>query len=308
MRVPRFALLTVGAALFVAACETGPNQPEAPTGVPGPSLTVDLQNPPLDSDNSIRLEGAKICKYGTNADFTYDIVDRSGQGGDASGNFSLVADECVLLVLADGAGADVTVTELVANLGADEQFDELVVTTQDEGGPLVVSAPLATPSATVTVHGSGGGFTVRAGAVFEFYNSVIPPTGGEGCTPGYYKNLKKHLFAWTDAGYDPDQLVSSVFSEAGNAPYAALGGATLHEGLSFRGGDSVAEKAEILLRAAIAAVLNADGPNVSYSFTSADIIADVNAALLSQDIDDILDLAKELDDENNAGCPLDNGR
>jgi hypothetical protein len=97
-----------------------------------------------------------------------------------------------------------------------------------------------------------------------------------------------------------------MFAAAAAAPYAALGAATLHEGLSFQGGNSVEEKAEILLRAAIAAVLNADNPNVSYAFSSAQIIAAVNAALASQDIGTILSLASDLDDENNAGCPLGN--
>jgi hypothetical protein len=135
----------------------------------------------------------------------------------------------------------------------------------------------------------------------------MPPMADEGCTPGYYKNLKKHLFAWTDAGYDPDQSVASVFGEAANAPYAALGAATLHEGLSFQGGDSLEEKAEILLRAAIAAVLNASNPNVSYAYTAAGVIADVNAALASGDASEILSLAADLDSANNAGCPLGNG-
>jgi len=147
---------------------------------------------------------------------------------------------------------------------------------------------------------------VTSGAVDDIVFTP-PDRGGEGCTPGYYKNLRKHAFAWADAGWDPNNdIVSDMFSEAANAPYAALGNASLHEGLSFQGGNSVAEKAEILLRAAIAAVLNADNPNVSYAFSSAQIIADVNAALASQDISTILSLASDLDDENNAGCPLGN--
>lgn len=134
-----------------------------------------------------------------------------------------------------------------------------------------------------------------------------PDRGGEGCTPGYYKNLRKHLFAWTDAGWDPNDPVSSMFSESANAPYATLGAADLIDGLSFQGGNSVEEKAEILLRAGIAAVLNADNPNVSYPFASVEIIDAVNAALASQNIELILFVATILDGANNGGCPLGNG-
>jgi hypothetical protein len=139
------------------------------------------------------------------------------------------------------------------------------------------------------------------------FGYMEPPGGDEGCTPGYYKNLRKHLFAWVQAGYDPNQSVASVFSEAANAPYSALGAASLHDGLSFQGGDSVEEKAEILLRAAIAAVLNASNPNVEYPRSAGAVIADVNAALASQDPSVILGLASDLDYDNNRGCPLGNG-
>ena len=60
------------------------------------------------------------------------------------------------------------------------------------------------------------------------------------------------------------------------------------------------------LRAAIAAVLNAGSPNVSYAVTSTQIINSVNAALASQNATTITDLATKLDGYNNgiAGCPL----
>jgi len=38
--------------------------------------------------------------------------------------------------------------------------------------------------------------------------------------------------------------------------------------------------------------------------TTADVIADVNAALASGDRQTMLDLAGELDADNNLGCPL----
>ncbi|RLD02180.1 MAG: hypothetical protein DRI65_15100, partial [Chloroflexota bacterium] len=39
-----------------------------------------------------------------------------------------------------------------------------------------------------------------------------PPPGGDGCTPGFWKNTRKHLPAWV--GYTPGQDFSSVFEDA----------------------------------------------------------------------------------------------
>jgi hypothetical protein len=85
-----------------------------------------------------------------------------------------------------------------------------------------------------------------------------------------------------------------------------MGSATQVQALNFQGGDSVQEKAEILLRAAVAAVLNADSPGVNFPWTSAEVIDAVNAALASQDATMIINLAAQLDADNNGpgGCPL----
>jgi hypothetical protein len=124
-----------------------------------------------------------------------------------------------------------------------------------------------------------------------------PPTGNEGCTPGYWKN---HLDAWV--GYSPDQTVNSVFTGA----LPSVGTSTLQQALSFGGGPGVLGAEQILLRAAVAALLNAANPDVDYALTTAEVIADVNAALASGDRDTILELATELDALNNGagGCPL----
>ena len=53
-------------------------------------------------------------------------------------------------------------------------------------------------------------------------------------------------------------------------------------------------------------MLNADNPNVDYPWTAAAVVNAVNAALASQDADQILSLAGQLDGDNNGpgGCPL----
>ena len=62
--------------------------------------------------------------------------------------------------------------------------------------------------------------------------------------------------------------------------------------------------AEILLRAAVAAILNASHPDINYPREVSDIIADVNEALVSSDREDLINLAKSLDEDNNLGCPI----
>lgn len=124
----------------------------------------------------------------------------------------------------------------------------------------------------------------------------------QGCTPGYWKN---HTDEWDNTAFSTGDLVSSIFARAGSAPYADLGDDTLLEALDYEGGDTLEDKARILLRAAVASVLNASHPDVDFGMSVSEIQTAVNAALDSQDKDEILSLATELDGLNNSGCPLD---
>jgi hypothetical protein len=92
-----------------------------------------------------------------------------------------------------------------------------------------------------------------------------------------------------------------VFDAAGLGDLADV---TLLEALSFGGGSTLTEAQQVLLRQAVAALLNAAHPDVDFSLTTAEIIAAVNTALASGDRDTILDLAEELATANEAGCPL----
>ena len=118
--------------------------------------------------------------------------------------------------------------------------------------------------------------------------------GDEGCTPGYWKQ-SHHFDSWT-APYDPGDPVAGVF--------AGAGAGTLLDALQGGGGSGVAGARKILLRAAVAALLNAASNGVEYPHSIAEIDAAVEAALASNDRDTMLDLAGELDADNNLGCPL----
>jgi hypothetical protein len=54
----------------------------------------------------------------------------------------------------------------------------------------------------------------------------------------------------------------------------------------------------------VAALLNSAHPDVDYPRTTSSVIADVNAALASNNRTTMLNLASALDRDNNLGCPL----
>jgi uncharacterized repeat protein (TIGR01451 family) len=133
-----------------------------------------------------------------------------------------------------------------------------------------------------------------------------PPVGHEGCTPGYWK-VEQHFDSWVPTGYTTGQLLTSVFTlpaSLTDAQGETFGDDTLLQALGYGGGPAVDGAARILLRAAVASLLNSASPDVDFTMTTADLIADVNAALASLDRQTMLDLAGELDAANNFGCPL----
>jgi hypothetical protein len=130
----------------------------------------------------------------------------------------------------------------------------------------------------------------------------------QGCTPGYWKQ-SQHFDSWP-APYTPGTLVKNVFNVSaflqngkldlnGNGLDDTLAGA-----LNYQGGSGTRGAARILLRAAVAALLNAASPDVDYPLTTTEVINQVNAALASNNRDTMLALASTLDSNNNLGCPL----
>jgi len=114
-----------------------------------------------------------------------------------------------------------------------------------------------------------------------------PPAGGEGCTPGYWKQ-SHHFDSWP-APYLPSQQFSSVFENA-------FPGLTLLQVLELQGGGLNA-----LGRHTVAALLSAASPGVDYDLTAAEVIAAFNAVFPGGDYET---LKNRLDALNNQGCPL----
>jgi hypothetical protein len=81
-------------------------------------------------------------------------------------------------------------------------------------------------------------------------------------------------------------------------------GDTLEDALMYHGGNTTEGAAQILLRNAVASVLNAAHPNINYPVLLDDLIGEVNEALGSMDRDTMLGLEEILDDFNNFEADL----
>ena len=122
--------------------------------------------------------------------------------------------------------------------------------------------------------------------------------GDEACGLGYWKN---HPLDWM--GYLPTDTLGSVFTIP--TELAELETSTLDDALRFGGGSGAIGGAKILLRHAVAALLTAAHPDLSYPRTEGDVISAVEAALASLDKNTMTSLADELEADNEMGCALD---
>lgn len=116
---------------------------------------------------------------------------------------------------------------------------------------------------------------------------VPTPGGGQGCSPGYWKNHS----AWP-APYSPGQLFSSVFANA-------FPGKTMQQVLEQGGGGLKA-----LGRQTVSALLNAASPGVSYELSEAEVISKFNAAYASGVYEPTKNEFEALTDVNGRICPL----
>ena len=119
----------------------------------------------------------------------------------------------------------------------------------------------------------------------HYYGEEPPQTGGQGCTPGYWKQ-DHHYDSWV--GYSPSDSFDAVFG-------VSYGG-TLAEAADAKGGG-----ANALARHAVAALLNAANGGVDYLYSTQDVIDMVQAAFASGDYNGTKDLFEA---QNEMGCPL----
>ncbi len=147
-------------------------------------------------------------------------------------------------------------------------------------GPFDVFVPWNDPDGVVDGQGYRVAIVVNGTNVAheEGILDCPPPPGGEGCTPGYWKN---HLEDWSPTGYKPDDPFQTVFG-------VDLGFATLGDAIVAKGGGDAK-----VARHGTAALLSASHPDVDYPFTAVQVIASVQLG----DVDDLV-AANEL------GCQI----
>ena len=112
-----------------------------------------------------------------------------------------------------------------------------------------------------------------------------PPSTGEGCSHGYWKN---HMKTWVS--FKPGDKFGAVFQ------VDSAGNRSLLDTLKMGGGD-----AKALGREAVAALLNATHPDVSYFYEAAEIKSIVQNAFTTKDFETAKNL---LELRNTADCPL----
>lgn len=285
-----------GGALFVAAACS-------PEGVSDQTL-FGPEIAPAVVEGPLALQ-VRLCKISNDNEFvgeSFDFTVSASPGGEyveqaeptiEAGDNTLEGAPCEVVWSRPETSFDdesmITITELLPTGYALE-----TIAVSRVGGDIVIDDPTE-PSLT---------FAPLGGATVYFKQVRTddpppppPPSGDEGCTPGYWK-VSQHHDSWEPTGYTTGQTVGSVFANA--SPYA---GTTLVDALGFGGGPGINGAKKILLRAAVAALLNASHPDVAYPRSAADVIADVSAALAGSR-DTMLALASELDEDNNLGCPL----
>jgi hypothetical protein len=116
-----------------------------------------------------------------------------------------------------------------------------------------------------------------------------PPSGGEGCTPGYWKQ-EHHYGNWV-GGFTPEMPFADVFEDA-------FPGMSLVEVLHQGGGGLKA-----LGRHVVASLLNSSSDHVAYELTPAYIIERFNEVYPASK-DDYNKLKGMLEDYNERHCPL----
>jgi hypothetical protein len=121
----------------------------------------------------------------------------------------------------------------------------------------------------------------------------------EGCTPGYWKQ-EQHFGSWTPP-YTPDTNLRDIFV---TSPVELIPDDTLLEALNYPGGPGVTGATQILLRAAVAALLNASSPDVSFPVSVGHVVDTTISRIETQYRPTILTRADYFDSINNLGCPL----
>ena len=296
----RSTLAVVALSFGLAACESptsttspDPRTPSAPGGfnfalVPGDPIARPASASQLG-------ELFIVCKTGPTA--TFDVTEVSPNPGFLR-TITVNDGECVLAAAFGNVSREIEVTENVP-AGAqlvDVQLTQLTCGAGQAkcGGSQIISGPNTAGNPVTGFVGGGAGALGLSGALADFTNRLIP-TGGEGCTPGYWKNhtgLKSQTNQWPPTGFGQGDSFDATFGVS-----SSFGG-TLLEALNRGGGGENA-----LGRHAVAALLNAAHPGVSYDLDVAGVISEVQSAYSGGDFESSKNVLAAF---NEQGCPIGN--
>jgi hypothetical protein len=186
-------------------------------------------------------------------------------------------------------------------------YTQIPVAVGDYVGGVIVNVDAGAPcNTTVNLTET---FTVQAGSGLDFGNGLLEVSRtvavtitcassesvAGGCSHGYWKN---HLTEWPSP-YTANTTLDDVFQLG---PFGTLGNVKLTDALGFTGGSGNLGKAKILLRNAVAALLNSTKGEITFAFTKDEVVSKVNAALASNDATTILALEAEFETANH-GSP-----
>jgi hypothetical protein len=269
--------VAVGGALFAAAWSESParltSSPIAPSGASSAVRAVDLNMFEICKDYS-GTPGPSVV-----FNITIDVGDNGSI--DITKQQTLAGGQCAEIHTTQSLSSDrVNVTEVVP-----AGYTASWVKTQQIGGNITTTSGTGNSAFGFTIHTDGGGLII-------FTNTRVeePPAGGEGCTPGYWKN---HTDVWQ--GFSSGQDFDTAFGLG--TPGLFTPNLTLLAALKNGGGGF-----DKLGRHAVAALLSAAHSDVDYAFTTTQIINAVKAAVAAGNPEP---LATSLERENERGCPLD---
>jgi hypothetical protein len=145
---------------------------------------------------------------------------------------------------------------------------------------------------SVTLHTVNSQHTDQVRVITECKLPPPPPTGFEGCTPGYWKQ-DQHFDSWQV--YSPTDAFNAVFGVSGPFPNTL----TLLDALNLGGGGVNA-----LARHAVAGLLSSINSDVDYGLTPTEVIDKTKAVINGGDATLIEATKNELAALNEKGCPL----
>jgi hypothetical protein len=258
LNTSKFLTAPLGLAAMLAACSGG----EMPTSPEQPSF---VQAPSSDAAHLAVAGAVRVCAFfGEPGAKTATFTTTSATGTVTTPvTLSVPGAECATV----WTGSTGTVTVNMTSAG---QTVNRIRTFYLTNGPADVDEqPPVDASVTATIAAGNGAvfwYKLDGAATPPPPPPPPPPAGGEGCTPGYWKQ-SQHFGSWKV--YTPDQTFQSVFGSS------VFGSKTLLQVLGQGGGGVIA-----LGRHTVAALLNTANAGVDYDIgTPAEVITAFNAAV-----------------------------